>query len=137
MSHLPDELLKWDGKSNLTIGELKDENLYIQIVCDEYVLWNNSVMMKQCLPKDSTKTPCPPVVLLEMIHVPLRNRRQGLATDIIRFIDTKLTECKSSTKFAIGPLMGENDAIEKIAKKLTGYKRIMPWCLFKEFSPTL
>lgn len=136
---------KWDGKSDLTIGsEINaDSSLYVQLYINDYFLVHgNSILHKKFtanLTDDNgtTNHQCVPLILLYSIIVPEKYQRTGIATSIIQQIDQicqkQSSKQKSIIYFAIGPLVGDNDALIRICKKIGGFQSCMPFSLLKKY----
>ena len=139
MSLPPALLTCWDGKTDYVVGDEKDNSkFYLKIECQSSVFWNKSIIGKQFLVQESDLKQSVPVVLLGSIFVPEKERKQGIATKIINQIHSillKRYQSDPSFVFGIGPLVGENDALIHICKKIGGFYSCMPWSLVKtEFS---
>jgi len=149
MSQLPKELLQWDGKSNLTIGNLKDDNqLYLELVNSHRMTPSlKSCISGEYVPKsqDKEKEMIPmsdrPVMVLFHLQFPKTERKKGKGTSIVKFIHDKLAKEQDNTIFVIGPLMSmdedEDESVKpplvKIADKLGGFNLCAPFSICKDF----
>lgn len=73
------------------------------------------------------------VLLLVTIAVPPAQRRQGLATRIVSFLEERAAY--EGVRFAVGPIMEAEDGsahMETLCRK-RGYRAAMPWCMFRPY----
>jgi len=144
-ARLPEALVGWDGKSDLLIGCPTDESkLCIELKCTTHVfavpdgvILDRSVFESCYSEQERQLRPPRPIVVLWMISVPESDRKQGLATEIVTCINQHIANRAKSDErivFAIGPLMGQNDALHKIAKKIGGFLPAMPFSLVKKYN---
>jgi len=107
---------KTDLKSGLETGTLNNDSTepYVQLIyTDLHVLFSEE---KQ------------PVLLLMMIHVPPALRHQGLATQIVAFLEKRAA--REKMRLAIGPIMEVENGIAYMDTICShrGYGPVIPWC---------
>lgn len=91
--------------------------------------YNNVLLTSICKDIDTEKRP---VISLDTIYVQPHKRKQGIASQIIKQIDAKMSASAPSL-LVVGPIIDETSAIERISKVIGGFRPCMPWSLIKEY----
>ena len=109
---------KEDLQNGWSSGTLTDDSIYVEVINAYFYSEHNSVFDSPILGDGYEQ-----VKLLKMIHVPEKQRKKGIATEITQFLREKTR--KQKLRFAVGPIM--DDRMLSIVKKL-GFKGVMPFC---------